>query len=109
MPLHQQPEYNHVIDLTVECLSMLLYGQSSDKIHKYLAQSIGVIKSLSPRLGASYIVNAWGRLCAKFNNFTDLSDIFPMILERIFMMIDSYDSEIKLAIEAINNTLDSFK
>jgi hypothetical protein len=88
---------------------MLLYGQSSDKIQKYLAQSIGVIKSLSLRLSASYIVNAWGRLCAKFNNFTDLSDIFPMILEKIFLMIDSYDSEIKVAIEAINNTLDSFK
>ncbi len=106
---HQQPEYAQVINLTVECLSMIIYGQSSDKVQKYLAQSITVIKSLSQRLSPNYIVNAWSRICCKYQNFTDLSDIFPIILEKAFLMIDSYDSELTVAIEAIDNTISAFR
>ena len=88
---------------------MVLYGQSADKVQKYLPQSISIIKSLSPRLSPNYIVNAWSRICCKYQNFTDLSDIFPTILEQVFVMIDSYDSEISVAIEAIDNTLNAFR
>jgi hypothetical protein len=106
---HQQTEYAQVINLTVECLSMVIYGQSPEKVQKYLPQSISVIKSLSHRLNPNYIVNAWSRICCKYQNFTDLSDIFPTILEQVFLMIDSYDSELSVAIEAIDNTLNAFR
>jgi len=60
---------------------MLLYGQSKDKVEKFLGQSVNIIKSYKERVAGEYLINAWSRLCLKYKNFTELSDILPFILE----------------------------
>lgn len=55
---------------------MVLYGQK-DKVQNVFTQSVNVMKSLKTRISASYLVNSWSRVCLKYENFTDLSDIFP--------------------------------
>lgn len=65
---------------------MVLYGQK-DKVEKVLTQSINVMKSLKTKISGTYLVNSWSRVCLKYENFTDLSDIFPDILHAVAEMI----------------------
>lgn len=71
---------------TAECLSMVLYGQK-EKVQNVFVQSINVLKSLKTRISPTYLVNAWSRICLSYENFTDLSDIFPQILLCVGNMI----------------------
>lgn len=65
---------------------MVLYGQP-DKVQNVLSQSINIMKNMKTRISATYLVNAWSRICLKYQNFTELSDIFPYILQQITSMI----------------------
>jgi len=88
---HQKPEYNQLMNQTVECLTMILYGQK-DKVTNVFTQSVNVLKSLKTRISATYLVNSWSRVCLNYENFTDLSDIFPEILHSVAIMIENYES-----------------
>lgn len=71
---------------TAECLSMVLYGQK-EKVQNIFIQSVNVLKSLKTRISPTYLVNTWSRICLSYENFTDLSDIFPQILLSVAKMI----------------------
>jgi len=65
---------------------MILYGQK-DKVQNVFNQSVNVLKSLKTRISSAYLVNSWSRICLRYENFTDLSDIFPEVLHALATMI----------------------
>jgi len=48
---------------------------------------VTILKSMQNGLSHSYFMSAWSRICISYENFTDLSDIFPRILEVLKEML----------------------